>query len=378
MFRVGLNPYGLSCTVGLQAHATPLFPEPLGIAGFLALAREIGAKCVELDGRWLTPLSAQDLARLGAGIAASGMTVICSDWLIQQKDETLEAAIRCAALVGAPTLRLHLTPVLEGARAHHGARWGEMVCHARATLKAEARRAADAGVMLAVENHQDFTSEELIAFAEEAGETVGLVLDTGNPFAVGEDPVAFARRAAHRIRHVHLKDYVAQFTTDGYRLVRCAIGDGCVPFQELEAVLPATSPPRLSRVHSRRATSGCSCPSGGAAIRRVKRASSRRRSGGSGKAGCPTMQTGERRGRDTRRGKPSCATSSISCTAASPICEPWDGCDRGVRSTAEAADPLDIASPRAEIERYGERRSPPRSEGGAQCVLGSRHSTHGC
>ena len=43
--------------------------------------------------------------------------------------------------------------------------------------------------------------------AEAAGANVGVVFDTGNPFAVGEDPVAFARRAAHRIRHVHLKDY---------------------------------------------------------------------------------------------------------------------------------------------------------------------------
>ena len=237
MFRVGLNPYGLSCTVGLQAHVTPPFPEPLGINGFLSLAGEIGAKCVELDCRWLKPMSAEALARLGAAIAESGMTAICSDWLIQQEHETLEAAIRCTALVGAPTLRLHLTPVLEGARAHHGARWREMVGHARATLKAEARRAADNGVLLAVENHQDFTSEELIAIADEAGTNVGLVLDTGNPFAVGEDPLAFARRAAHRIRHVHLKDYVAHFTTDGYRLIRCAIGDGCVPFPELEAAL---------------------------------------------------------------------------------------------------------------------------------------------
>src|SRR5213079_2990667 len=61
----------------------------------------------------------------------------------------------------------------------------------------------------------------------------------GNPFAVGEDPVAFARRAAHRIRHVHLKDYVAQFTDEGYRLIRCAIGDGAVPFAELRGVLAA-------------------------------------------------------------------------------------------------------------------------------------------
>jgi hypothetical protein len=81
------------------------------------------------------------------------------------------------------------------------------------------------------------TSEELIAIADDAG-GVGLVLDTGNPFAVGEDPLAFVRRAGDRIRHVHLKDYVAQFTSEGYRLVRCAIGDGCVPFRELAAALP--------------------------------------------------------------------------------------------------------------------------------------------
>ena len=101
----------------------------------------------------------------------------------------------------------------------------------------EAPRAADAGVTLAIEDHQDFGSEELVALAEAAGPNVGIVFDTGNPFAVGEDPVAFARRAAHRIRHVHLKDYRAQFTDEGYRLVRCAIGDGAVPFGELRRVL---------------------------------------------------------------------------------------------------------------------------------------------
>ena len=87
--------------------------------------------------------------------------------------------------------------------------------------------------------------------AEEAGAHVGVVFDTGNPFAVGEDPVAFARRAAPRVRHVHLKDYRAQFTAEGYRLVRCAIGDGCVPLAEIAAVLassgaPGSPPPILT------------------------------------------------------------------------------------------------------------------------------------
>jgi sugar phosphate isomerase/epimerase len=92
-----------------------------------------------------------------------------------------------------------------------------MVDHARETLNREARKAADAGLEVAIENHQDFCSEELMALAEGAGPNVGIALDTGNPFAVAEDPVAFAKRVAPRLKHVHLKDYVSQFTSEGFR-----------------------------------------------------------------------------------------------------------------------------------------------------------------
>jgi 3-oxoisoapionate decarboxylase len=236
MFRIGLNPYGVAYTVGLQGAGTErVNPRGVGLDGFVALAREIGAQCIEFDWRWLMPLTDSRLGRLGREI--EGMTPICSCWLSQEPGETLAEPIRCATAVGAALVRLHLTPVLEGARASWGPRWAEMVGHARATLRRESSVAADAGLALAVEDHQDLGSEELIAIAEEAGTNVGVVLDTGNPFAVGEDPVAFARRAAHLIRHVHLKDYRAQFTEHGYRLVRCAVGDGCVPFDEIAAAL---------------------------------------------------------------------------------------------------------------------------------------------
>ena len=54
---------------------------------------------------------------------------------------------------------------------------------------------------------------------------------------VAEAPLDFTRRAAPRVRHVHLKDYRVQFTDEGYRLVRCAIGDGAVPIAEIAAIL---------------------------------------------------------------------------------------------------------------------------------------------
>lgn len=241
MFRIGLNPYGFAHTVGLQGLGTPRAnPDGVGLHGFITIAREVGARCLEFDGRWLAPLSDGELARLGEALPP--VPRICSYWLRHEPGETLAEAIRATCAIGGTMVRMHLTPVLEGARGGQGARWDEMLRHARATLNREAPLAADAGLTIAVENHQDLRSDELLAIAGDAGDNVGLTLDTGNPFAVGEDPMSFVRRAAHRIRHVHLKDYVSQFTPEGFRLVRCAIGEGCVPFAELAAALDECSP----------------------------------------------------------------------------------------------------------------------------------------
>jgi sugar phosphate isomerase/epimerase len=238
VLRIGLNPYGLSYTVGLQGPGTPRAnPGPLGLDGFIAFAKTLNARCIELDWRWLAPLGDDELARVRR--AVHGMIPIYSYWLAHDAGETFTDPVRRATAIGASIFRLHLTPVLEGARASWGPQWEDMVSHARDTMKREVCKATDAGLIVGIENHQDFGSEELLAIAEDLGPRVGLVLDTGNPFAVGEDPVAFTRRAAHRICHVHLKDYVAVFTSEGYRLVRCAIGDGAVPFEEMMSLLEA-------------------------------------------------------------------------------------------------------------------------------------------
>src|SRR5689334_15349978 len=115
MLQLGLNPYGLTYTVGLQGIGTPrVNPRGTGLHGFLTSARRIGARCAELDWRWLTGLDADALGRVGDACRADGMTVIVSAWLLQQPGETLDTPIRVAVATGATLLRLHLTPVLEG------------------------------------------------------------------------------------------------------------------------------------------------------------------------------------------------------------------------------------------------------------------------
>src|SRR3954471_5294792 len=176
MFQIGLNPYGFAHTVGLQAFGTPRANrEGTGLRGFIRIAADVGARCLEFDGRWLAPLKNDELAALADQLPP--VPRLCSYWLQHVPGETLDEAIRATRAIGGTAVRIHLTPVLEGARAKHGAKWEQMTRHARETLNREARKAADVGLDIAIENHQDFGSDELIGFAEEAGTNVGIALD---------------------------------------------------------------------------------------------------------------------------------------------------------------------------------------------------------
>src|SRR3989442_924014 len=114
------------------------------MVGFIALSRDVGARCIELDHRWLRPLSLRELAELREQLAMHGMTPICSAGLTQQPGDTIEEPVRLAGAIGAPIVRLGLTPVLE-ARAPGGARAGRGPGRGRAGGVCRERPAARAG-----------------------------------------------------------------------------------------------------------------------------------------------------------------------------------------------------------------------------------------
>lgn len=234
--RTGLNPYGLTWHLGLQGKGTPrVNPKPGGLDGFIAIAAELKAEVLEIFDPWLAALSDDELRSLRDRLGSLGMVPVISAGLNMMGP--IESALRSAKALDAKVIRLGLSPVLEGSRNAWGAKWFELHASIRDGLGKYAPMAADQGVSLAIENHQDFTSQELVDFCGEFGPSVGICFDTGNAFPVGEAPLDFARRAAPYVRHLHLKDYRVQFTDEGYRLVRCAIGDGAVPFKGIVEVL---------------------------------------------------------------------------------------------------------------------------------------------
>jgi sugar phosphate isomerase/epimerase len=243
-FLFGLNPYGLTYHLGLQGAGTARAnPHGAGLEGFIALGQELGARAIEIFDPWLRAMSDGELAALKERLARLGMTPIVSWGLMMGP---FESALRSARALDATTIRCGLTTVLCGDRAALGGKWPELVDGVRAALRRYGPVVADEGRWLAIENHQDFGSEELVGFCAE-NEGVGICVDAGNTFPVAEAPMDFYARVAPHVRHVHLKDYRVQFTDEGYRLVRCAIGDGAVPIAEMLDLFAAHHP-RLTAV----------------------------------------------------------------------------------------------------------------------------------
>jgi sugar phosphate isomerase/epimerase len=235
MLETGLNPYGLTYVLGLQGQGTPRAnPRGSGLEGFIAIAQELRAKTLEIFEPWLAKMSDGELAALRDRLKSLGMNPVVSSGL-QTAD--IASCIRSARGIDAKMIRFALTPVLCGDRNAWGEKWHDLVASAHAKLADYSRKAAEHDLTLLIENHQDFSSRELVAFCEKHGPNVAIVYDTGNSFPVAEAPLDFTRVIAPHVRHVHLKDYNVQFTPEGFRLVRCAIGDGAVPFKELVAIL---------------------------------------------------------------------------------------------------------------------------------------------
>ena len=98
-----------------------------------------------------------------------------------------------------------------------------------ADLRDAGPRVADQGIVLLLENHEEFTGAEVAQILEAVDHpAVQALYDFGNSMNVVEDPVDAATAMAPWVHAVHLKDHVLAKVDDGYRVVGVACGTGNV------------------------------------------------------------------------------------------------------------------------------------------------------
>jgi 3-oxoisoapionate decarboxylase len=234
--RIGLSVYGTTFSMGLHPGSErPLItPQQL-----MDQALEARLQGVELPA---TLLQSADIPAIAHYAQQRGLFITLAAG--GYDPAKLAEAIDLATRLKAATVRTVIGGAkIGGDRRPLTGRWQPFLQEVQTKLRAATVVAEQAGVNLAVENHQDLASEELLWLCESiASPRFGLTLDTGNPLATAEEPLDFARRVAPYLKNVHLKDYWIYLSEEGYRLVRSPLGQGVIDFPALFEIFTSACP----------------------------------------------------------------------------------------------------------------------------------------
>ncbi|TVY07579.1 sugar phosphate isomerase/epimerase family protein [Paenibacillus cremeus] len=234
--RLGLSVYGTMYSMGMnEASSRPrIRPREL-----IDKALELGLQGVEVP---VELMNGED--EIAIGQYARDRQMFISLETVGFDPIHLSEQLKVAARMGVPTLRtIVMGAKLGGDRRPMAGRWKSYLEDIHHGLRKATEAAEKLGVTLAVENHQDIASEELIELCESmASNHFGIVFDTGSTLATADEPIEFCKKAAKYIKHVHLKDYELYMSEEGFRLVRCPLGRGAIDFTAMFEVFVESCP----------------------------------------------------------------------------------------------------------------------------------------
>ena len=108
-------------------------------------------------------------------------------------------------------------------------------------FKEAVKVAKDNGVKMAVENHIDFTADEILQLLEEVGsDNLGLNFDTGNFLRLLDDPIRGMEKLAPYVYATHVKDLMPDKNaspTDWFFFAGVPVGKGLINNQKLAQIL---------------------------------------------------------------------------------------------------------------------------------------------
>ncbi len=154
-----------------------------------------------------------------------------------------EAEIRTAAEVGANAAR---TVIMPGRRYERFSTIEEFQQFARRgakMLELAEPIVRKYQLPLAVENHKDHRIDERVAlFKKISSQFIGACVDTGNSFALLDDPYETIEALAPYAFAIHLKDQALREYKDGFLLADIPLGEGSFDLKRIVAILRRVKP----------------------------------------------------------------------------------------------------------------------------------------
>ena len=240
----GLDTYSYHLAFG--KHPDRKANGPMTLAKCLNRAGKAGFEGVQID-----PLhfDTQKDKPTWVGTLASGLNMRIEASSIGVDHDRLLRDLEVAAAWKARVLRTTLGWDIPRGGRHPRERLEEIAT----ALKNVLPEAEGLGITIAIENHADISTPDLIDLMNMVeSDALGVCLDTGNSMVFLEDPAWTAEQLLPYAVTAHLKDYAWHVTNAGMKLVGVPLGDGVIDLDEIIPML--LEGPRLQSINLECAT----------------------------------------------------------------------------------------------------------------------------
>ncbi len=217
--------------MGIATTSYMTFRRPRDTHEFLDHCHSIGAGGIQAS---LTSLEPPYLKKLRDRADQLGMFIEVMSPLPRQDVAAFERVAAAAREVNALCLR---AACLGGRRYETFdslEAWKKFVAESKAAIERALPILARHRVRLALENHKDWTVEEMTALVRGASsEYLGICLDTGNNMALLDHPVETLEAFAPYAFSTHIKDMGVEPYEDGFLLSEVPLGEGIIDLKRV-------------------------------------------------------------------------------------------------------------------------------------------------
>jgi sugar phosphate isomerase/epimerase len=223
-WRVGAVAYGFEYSIGLFKSRGRTGPR-MDVFEFLDATRQTGGDVAQIFITMIDNLDENELIRL-RNYAAS-LDVLIEVHAGSALSPRFEKAIQQAAFLGSKVIGCSFGMLMRPNRIATLDAWDKHMedCHKR--LKQLAAIAASYKIIVAVENHLDFTVEELRDLVASIDSPyVGVMFDVGNTIGTLDDPTEAADILGPYTVATHYKDFAIEEVARGFRFTMVPLGAG--------------------------------------------------------------------------------------------------------------------------------------------------------
>jgi sugar phosphate isomerase/epimerase len=221
--------------------------DQLSLGQWARMAADLGADGIDISPVLLKSLDFAHLEKVRKDVEASGIGLIqitgYTDFTHpdprkrEREVEKLGELVFAASVLGARYIRVTAGQAHPETSREEGIEW------AIEGLDSSLRAAQEYGIRLVYENHSkpsvwerpdfSFPTDIFLTIAQATeGTDLGILFDTANTLAYGDDPLDALGPVVHRVEYVHAADIEQKGT-----LKHVVVGTGIVPFKEIFAAL---------------------------------------------------------------------------------------------------------------------------------------------